>query len=517
MLDATMKGQLTELFKDLQAEYVFEVKVRAGHELRTDLLQLLQDTAACSDKITCRVNDGDGLEWRLLRNETDLGICFRAVPGGHEFSSLILAVLNADGKGKNLPDDVTLQRLLRLKGSVSLTTYLSLSCTNCPDVVQALNMMAILHPGISHTAIDGALLTEEESAALHLQAVPTVVAGNQVLHIGRGSFGELLEKLEAYMGYDPDADTEAVPVHHCDILVAGGGPAGTAAAIYSARKGLKVGLIAGQIGGQVNETVGIENLISVPYTTGSTLASDLRKHLESYDIRIYDNRRIESCHLEGNEKVVTASGGEEFRAPSLIIATGASWRKLGIPGEALYTGHGVAFCPHCDGPFYKGRKVAVIGGGNSGVEAAIDLAGICSHVTVIEYMDELKADSVLCNKLKELPNTDVLTSTQTLEMTGDGERLHGLRVKDRNNGEERELPFDGVFIQIGLSANSIAFRQTVEVNRAGEIMTDRSCRTSVPGIYAAGDVSDVSYKQIIIAMGEGAKAALAAFDDRIRS
>lgn len=301
-----------------------------------------------------------------------------------------------------------------------------------------------------------------------------------------------------------------------DVLVAGGGPAGTAAAIYSARKGLKVGVVAGRIGGQVNETVGIENLISVPHTTGKELAGDLRRHLDAYHIQVYDNRQIENFSLEEGQKVLHTRGGERFRAPALIIATGASWRKLNVPGEQEYIGRGVAFCPHCDGPFYKGRHVAIIGGGNSGVEAAIDLAGICARVTVLEFMDSLKADTVLQEKLHTLPNVEVLTGKQTLEILGNGEKLTGLRLKDRATEQEETLALDGVFLQIVLTANSQLFREMVETNRLGEIVTDRNGRTSLPGIYAAGDVSDVSYKQIIISMGEGAKAALAAFDDRIR-
>lgn len=515
MLDASLKEQLKTLFRALEADYVFDIKVRAGHKSRTDLLELLEDTASCSDKLSCRIAEGESLEFHLLKDGEDTGVCFKAVPGGHEFSSLILAILNADGKGKNLPDTVTLNRLKRLQGNIQLTTYMSLSCTNCPDVVQALNLMALLNPQIKHTAIDGALFPEE-SDRLKIQAVPTVFLGKERLHIGRSSFGELLEKLEANTETTDINDNTPI-TRHFDILIAGGGPAGASAAIYSARKGLKVALIAEQIGGQVNETVGIENLISVAYTTGKDLAGNLRKHLEEYHIDIYDNRKIEECIVEGNEKILRTKGGEEFRAPSLIIATGASWRKLNVPGETEYIGRGVAFCPHCDGPFYKGKKVAVIGGGNSGVEAAIDLAGICSEVTVIEFMDNLKADTVLQHKLRTLSNVKVLTSTQTLEMIGDGNSMNALRLKNRENGEEMQMPFDGVFIQIGLSANSELFKEIVEVNRAGEILTDRNCRTSVPGIYAAGDVSDVAYKQIIISMGEGAKAALSAFEDKIRS
>ena len=390
---------------------------------------------------------------------------------------------------------------------------MSLTCTNCPDVVQALNLMALLNPGITHTAVDGAL-NQEEVERLRIQAVPTVFVNGKQLHVGRSDLGELLGKLEEQLG--STGTTEAVE-HNYDVVVAGGGPAGAAAAIYSARKGLKVAVVAGRIGGQVKETVGIENLISVPYTTGDQLAADLRKHIESYDIDVFDNRTIESLSRVGKTNKLQAKGSETFNSPALIIATGASWRKLNVPNEDKYIGHGIAFCPHCDGPFYKGKHVAVVGGGNSGIEAAIDLAGICSKVTVLEFLDTLKADSVLQDKLHSLPNTEVFTSIQTLEAIGDGNRLTALRVKNRQTGEELTMKFDGVFVQIGLSANSAPFKGTVEMNPRGEIVSDRNCRTSVPGIYAAGDVSDVAYKQIIIAMGEGAKAALSAFDDKVRN
>ena len=299
-------------------------------------------------------------------------------------------------------------------------------------------------------------------------------------------------------------------VKEYDVIVAGGGPAGVSSAIYSARKGLRVAIVAERIGGQVKETVGIENLISVPETTGNELANNLKTHLLRYPVDLLEHRKIEKVEVLGKQKIVTTSVGERFLAPALIIATGASWRKLNVPGEAEYIGRGIAFCPHCDGPFYKGKHVAVVGGGNSGIEAAIDLAGICSKVTVFEFMDELKADSVLQDRLKSLPNVEVFVSSQTTEVIGNGDKLTALRIKDRL------VELDGVFVQIGLSANSSVFRDIVETNRPGEIMIDAHCRTNVTGIYAAGDVSTVPYKQIIISMGEGAKAALSAFDDRVR-
>ena len=513
MLDHALREQLLRLFEGLEASYVFDVTADPGHASRGELLELLEETAACSAKIGCRITDGQGLEFRLLRNDKDTGIHFRAVPNGHEFSSLILAVLNADGKGKNLPDEATRRRIGALGGQIALTTYMSLTCTNCPDVVQALNLLALSNPRITHTAVDGALFPEEV-ARLNIQAVPAVFHGEELIHVGRGSLAELLDKLEERFG---TSDTGITPVvREYDLLVAGGGPAGASAAIYAARKGLRVAVVAEKVGGQVNETVGIENLVSVPRTTGAELAGDLRRHMEAYGIDICDNRRIERFDMDGGIRELHAKGGEVFRAPALVVATVASWRRLGVPGEAEYIGRGVAFCPHCDGPFYAGRHVAVIGGGNSGVEAAIDLAGTCASVTVLEFMETLKADQVLQEKLRTLPNVAVHTNVQTLEVEGDGSRMTALRTKDRPTGAEKRLPLDGVFVQIGLSANSKLFAGILDTNRAGEILTDKECRTSVPGVYAAGDVTDIRYKQIVIAMGEGAKAALSASEDRIK-
>ena len=333
---------------------------------------------------------------RGWKEEKETGIRFRAIPGGHEFSSLLLAVLNADGKGKNLPDEGISRRIKALQGPIRLQTYVSLTCTNCPDIVQALNVVALLNPHITHDTIDGAVF-QEEADALKIQAVPSVYANGKPLHVGRGSLGELLKKLEDTFGSLPQ-DNAAPTLRGFDTLVLGGGPAGVSAAIYSARKGLRVAIIAERIGGQVKETVGIENLISVPQTTGSQLADALRTHMGHYPIEIFEDRKIEKAELQGKKKKVFSGGGETFTAPAVIIATGASWRKLNVEGEAEYIGRGVAFCPHCDGPFYQGKHVAVIGGGNSGIEAAIDLAGICRKVTVFEFADTLKADQVLQEK-----------------------------------------------------------------------------------------------------------------------
>ena len=517
MLDQSILQQVREIFKNLDAHYTFRVIADSHRNETEEMRQFLNDFASCSDHLTCEFNQtfqDNSLEFTLLKDGKETGITFRGIPNGHEFTSLLLAVLNADGKGKNLPDEMICQRIKSLKGAIRLQTYVSLTCTNCPDIVQALNIMALQNPNLTHEMVDGALFQDEVNR-LNIQAVPAVYANGEMLHMGRGSLGELLQKLEERFGSEPNEENR--PIHReFDVLVIGGGPAGASAAIYSARKGLHVGVVAGRIGGQVKETVGIENLISVPETTGAQLANDLRSHMNHYPIELFEERSIESTLLQEPHKLVMTRGGETFSAPAVIIATGASWRRLNVPGENEYIGRGVAFCPHCDGPFYKGKHVAVIGGGNSGIEAAIDLAGICSKVTVYEFLDNLKADQVLQKKLFGLPNVEVFTAMQTTEVVGNGEKVTGIRVKNRNTGEEMVHPLDGIFVQIGLAANSAPFREVLDTTPIGEIKIDAACRTNLPGVYAAGDVSSVPYKQIIIAMGEGAKAALSAFDDRTR-
>lgn len=513
MLDSSLKQQLITVFADLKSQYTFDIYVSDAHESRNELIELLNDVAFSSDKLSVKINNGTGLEFLLLKDGEKTGIKFRGIPNGHEFTSLLLAVLNSDGKGKNFPDEYITKRVKSLKGTINLTTYVSLTCTNCPDIVQALNVMAILNPSISHEMVDGAI-NQEEVEALKLQGVPAVFADGELLHVGRGEFGELLAKLEAKYGIEEAVEGEVI-VRNYDVIVVGAGPAGSAAAIYSARKGLKVAALAERVGGQVKETVGIENLISTPKTTGEALANNLRIHMQDYPIDILEHRTVERVEVEGSNKVVYV-GGEKIIAPALIIATGASWRKLNVPGESQYIGKGVAFCPHCDGPFYKDKHVAVVGGGNSGIEAAIDLAGICSKVTVIEFLENLKADNVLQEKAKSLPNVEIIMNTQTTEVVGNGDKVVGVRIKDRATEQERVIDLDGIFVQIGLAANSASFKDAVNTNRFGEIEIDTHCRTNIPGIYAAGDVTTVPYKQIIIAMGEGAKAALSAFEDRIR-
>ncbi|RHJ92975.1 alkyl hydroperoxide reductase subunit F [Parabacteroides bouchesdurhonensis] len=512
MLESALKDQLKGIFANLNANYTFDIHVSPEHESRQELVDLLNDVADSSEKLNIQITDSKDLRFSLLKNGQKTGISFRGVPNGHEFTSLLLALLNADGKGKNFPDEAVCNRVKALNGPINITTYVSLTCTNCPDVVQALNAMATLNNKINHTMVDGAI-NQEEVEALKIQAVPSVYADDKLIHVGRGDFGELLNKLEEQYGIHENTIQKTVKEY--DVIVLGGGPAGSSAAIYSARKGLKVAVVAERIGGQVKETVGIENLISVPETTGSELADNLRTHMSRYPIDLLEHRKIERVETEGKNKVISTASGESFVAPALIIATGASWRKLNVPGETEYIGRGVAFCPHCDGPFYKGKHVAVVGGGNSGIEAAIDLAGICSKVTVLEFMDGLKADQVLQEKAKSLPNIEIFTSSQTTEVIGNGNNVTGIRIKDRMTEKERIIELDGIFVQIGLAANSSIFRELIETNRQGEIIIDTHCRTNIPGIYAAGDVSTVPFKQIIISMGEGAKAALSAFEDRL--
>lgn len=513
MLDKDTKNQLQQVFANLSAVYSLDISISPQHSCRNELLELLNDVAACSENISCKVNEGTGLEFSLLKNGLPTGIRFRGVPNGHEFTSLLMAILNSDGKGKNIPDEATCKRIKALKGDIYLRTYVSLTCTNCPDVVQTLNMMTTLNPCIRHEMVDGAI-NQEEVDRLNIQAVPSVFADKELLHVGRSDLGELLSKLETRYGMDilkPEAT-----VKHYDVVIAGGGPAGVTAAIYSARKGLKVAVLTERIGGQVKETLGIENLISIPKITGDELVNNLKLHLNDYTIDLLEHRRIEKIELQGKEKVLSTVSGEQFIAPIVIIATGASWRKLNVSGESEYIGRGVAFCPHCDGPFYKGKHVAVIGGGNSGIEAAIDLAGICSKVTVFEFMDQLKADVVLQEKAKSLPNVDIFLSSQVTEVIGNGSKITGLKVKDRTNEQEHSVGLDGIFVQIGLIPNSSVFKGLLNINRMGEIEIDAHCRTNIPGIYAAGDVSTVPFKQIVISMGEGAKAALSAFEDKMR-
>ena len=515
MLDQDLIEQLRSLFAPIESKLTL-VQSPGGHAQQGELREMLQGVASASSQVEWVESGHESSvpRFSIVKDGSPTGIVFRAIPGGHEFTSLILALLNADGKGK-LPDPATQARIKALRGPVRLRTFVSLECTNCPDVVQALNQMTLIHDDFQHETWDGAL-AEAEVQRLGIQGVPAVFSGDTLLHVGKSDLAGLLDTLEEKLGKTESVDAAAGARHEFDLVVVGGGPAGASAAIYSARKGLKVGLVAGRVGGQVKDTLGIENLISVPYTEGPKLAGDLRNHLEAAGVSVLENRAVESIEDGESAKTLLFKGGESAVAGQVILATGAKWRELGVPGEKEHIGRGVAFCPHCDGPFYKGRRVAVIGGGNSGVEAAIDLAGICSEVTLLEFGETLRADAVLQRKLASLPNTKVVVSARTTEVVGDGSKVSALRWEDRSTKEIHELALDGVFVQIGLAPNSAPFKELVETNRVGEIVVDDRGRTSRPGIYAAGDVTTSPYKQIIIGMGDGAKVALAAFDDRIR-
>jgi alkyl hydroperoxide reductase subunit F len=411
-----------------------------------------------------------------------------------------------------MPDKGIANRIQNLKGPIRIKTYISLTCENCPDVVQALNQMALLHPDFQHEMVDGGYV-QEEIHALGIQGVPSVVVDSKMIHSGRIHFLDLLAKLEEHFGANAkQIENIEQDLGHFDVVVVGGGPAGVSAAIYTARKGLKTALLAERMGGQVQDTKGIENLISVIYTEGPQLAEQMYKHLSSYPVTIFNQRRVQRLT---KDKKVFLEGGETISGDSIIVTTGAKWRELNVPGEKEYLGRGVAYCPHCDGPFYKGKKIAVIGGGNSGVEAAIDLAGIAGEVVLFEYNDALKADKVLVDKLMSLSNTSIVTNAQSKELIGDGQKIVALEYTDRKTSQTVKVPVDGVFVQIGLLPNSGFAKETLELTKFGEIVVDVKGHTSVPGIYAAGDVTTVPFKQIVIAMGEGAKAALTAFEDRM--
>lgn len=515
MLDESIVAQLREVFGSLSSRYQLVV-ANGSHEKQQELLDLVRSLAETSPKLELVV-EGEvesGVRLSIVRDGTPTGIVFRGIPGGHEFTSLVLAILNADEKGK-LPDEGMRRRIQALRGPATLRTYVALSCTNCPEVVQALNLVALYNPEIRHEMIDGEF-HQDEIDQLGIQGVPSVFNEGQLLHVGKGSFAELLEVLEAKLGRSEDLEATEKPIREYDVVVVGAGPAGASAAIYTARKGLKTAIVAQKVGGQVQETLGIENLIGTSYTEGPRLTAELDKHVRAYPIDVLEHRRVERI-VDGSAKEVLIQGGERLKAPIVIVASGAKWRELGVPGEKEYLGRGVAFCPHCDGPFYKGRPVAVVGGGNSGVEAAIDLSGICTHVTLVEFADELKADHVLIKNLESRENITVIKGARTTQVVGDGSKVTGFEYEERATGKSHSVAVDGVFVQIGLSPNSALVSDLVTLNRYGEVVVDDKGRTDVPGIYACGDVTTTPYKQIVIAIGEGAKVALTAFEDRMRS
>ena len=514
MLDFSIKEQLTNTFSRLENPVSFLVS-QSSHQAQFELVEMLKDVAETSDKISFQILENKKSEvpfFEISNKDGPVGISFRGVPGGHEFTSLVLSVLYADQKGRR-PDEMMIQRIKNLKGPAHLKTYISLSCENCPDVVQSLNLIASLHPEISHEMVDGNMAVSEVES-LGLQGVPAVVFDGKLISSGKVSFADLLKILEEVLG--TTEIKKEIDLGVFDVAVVGGGPAGVTAAIYSVRKGMSTVLIADKIGGQVTETKGIENMISIPYTEGPKLSAQLGEHLRSYPVRVLEHRRVTRLESQSPHRLHLESG-ETLSARSVIIATGAKWRELGIPGEKEHIGLGVAFCAHCDGPFYKGKKVAVIGGGNSGIEAAIDLAGIASEVVVLEFMENLKADKVLVEKLKNMPNTSIIVNAKTKQVIGDGKKVVGLDYVDRKTEQTKRLDLDGVFVQIGLLPNTQWVKDVVSLSPMGEIVVDAKGRTSVPGIYAAGDVTPIPFKQIVTAMGDGAKVALTAFEDRVRS
>jgi alkyl hydroperoxide reductase subunit F len=448
----------------------------------------------------------------LNRAGSNMGVRFAGIPMGHEFTSLVLALLQVGGHPPKARDDV-LEQIRQLEGEYLFETYISLSCQNCPEVVQALNLMSVINPNIRHVMIDGALFQDEVNVR-QIMAVPTIFLNGQHFGQGRMELEEVLAKLDT--GAAAREVEKIAKKETFDLLVVGGGPAGASAAIYAVRKGIRTGVIAERFGGQVLDTLGIENFISVKETEGPKLVAALEQHVKAYDVDIMSLQRA-SALIPGELIEVQLASGASLKAKSVVIATGARWRELNIPGEKEYRNKGVAYCPHCDGPLFKGKRVAVVGGGNSGVEAAIDLAGIVAHVTLLEFDLKLRADEVLQRKLRSLPNVTVITQAQTTEVTGDGNKVHGLSYTDRQTGASTTIELEGIFVQIGLLPNTDWLKGTVALTKHGEIEVDARGQTSVPGVFAAGDVTTVPYKQIIIAMGEGSKAALGAFDHLIRT
>ncbi len=517
MLDANLQAQLKAYLQRLTQpiELVASLDDRpASGEMR----DLLQQVAGLSELISLRLDGQDARRpsFSISRAGADMGLRFAAIPMGHEFTSLVLALLQAGGHPPKVEADV-IEQVKALQGDFVFETYMSLTCHNCPDVVQALNLMAVLNPRVRHVAIDGGLFKSEVEAR-QIMAVPTVYLNGQVFGSGRMELAEILAKVDTGSAARDAAKLGAKDTF--DVLIVGGGPAGAAAAVYAARKGISTGIVAERFGGQTLDTLGIENYISVLETQGPKFAAALEAHARAYGVDIMNGQRVKSLEPAaepGGTVALTLDNGAVLRGRTVILSTGARWRNVNVPGEAEYRNKGVAYCPHCDGPLFKGRDVAVIGGGNSGVEAAIDLAGVVRHVTVIEFLDQLKADAVLVNKLKSLPNVTVYTGAQTTQITGDGQKVSALHFKHRASGQEQVVELAGVFVQIGLVPNTEWLKGTVELSKYGEIIVDARGATSLPGVFAAGDATTVPYKQIVIAAGDGAKAALSAFDHLIRT
>lgn len=507
LLDAEIRAQLSQYLPLLESEITITVNAAADAASK-NMTALVEELASLSPKI----NWEEGVlprspSFRIQQKGVAGGIVFAGIPLGHEFTSLVLALLQVSGRPPKVEDRL-IRRIQSLSGPLHFESYISLSCHNCPEVVQALNAMSALNPAVTHTMIDGALF-QAEVEAKNILAVPSVFLNGTPFSNGRMSLEQILDQIA------PVVTEESENASPFDVLVIGGGPAGASAAIYAARKGIRTGMIADKIGGQVNDTLGIENLIGIPYTEGPEVAANLTRHLQQYPIESLQGQRAKSL-LPGKLLEIELENGRRLQSKTVIIATGAAWKQLGIPGEKEFRNKGVAYCPHCDGPIFKGKRLAVIGGGNSGVEAAIDLAGVAAHVTILEFTEALKADQVLQERLRSLPNVTILTNAQTVEITGQ-DKVNGLAYQNRATQEIHHLNLEGVFILVGLAPNTAWLGNTIARNRCGEIITDSRGATNISGVFAAGDCTDSPYKQIIISMGSGATAALGAFDHLLRT
>lgn len=508
LLDLNIKEQLNQYLQLLEKDIL--VKVSPGSDsVSIDMVNLVNEIASMSPKIKVEKAELSRTpSFSINRIGEDTGVVFAGIPLGHEFTSLVLALLQVSGRAPKV-DEKLIEQVKKIKGVHHFESYISLSCHNCPEVVQALNIMSTLNHSITHTMIDGAHF-QEEVESKNIMSVPSVYLNGELFGSGRMTLEEILSKMVTTSDISELSDKEPF-----DVLIIGGGPAGASAAIYAARKGLRTGIVAERFGGQILETMGIENLISVKYAEGPKLAASLLEHVKNYDVDVMNLQRVKA--LNKKEFIeVELENSSVLKSKTAIISTGARWRNLGVPGEAEFKNKGVAYCPHCDGPLFKGKRVAVIGGGNSGLEAAIDLAGIAHHVTVLEFMPELKGDAVLQEHLYSLPNVTVLKNVQTKEITG-SDKVDGINYIQRDTGDVHHIGLEGVFVQIGLVPNTDWLGDTLERNPFGEILVDRYGATNIPGVFAAGDCTNSPYKQIIISMGSGANAALSAFDYLIRN
>ena len=513
MLDINIQNQLKAYFDNLKQPIELVASLDASPKAQ-EMRELLHEIAALSPKISLNEDGTDARRpsFSVGRPGETARVRFAGIPMGHEFTSLVLALLQAGGHPPKASEE-TLEQIRGIEGEYHFETYISLSCHNCPDVVQALNLMALYNPGITHTMIDGALFQAEVDQR-QIMAVPTVYLNGEHFDQGRMELEQFLARIDTRsVAREAEKLNAKEPF---DVLIVGGGPAGASAAIYAARKGIRTGIVAERFGGQVMDTLAIENFISVKETEGPKLVMALEEHVKSYEVDIMNLQRAEQLVKKDDRIEVKLTNGAVLNSKAVILATGARWRELNVPGEKEYRGHGVAYCPHCDGPLFKGQKVAVVGGGNSGVEAAIDLAGFVAHVTLIEFGEQLRADAVLQKKLNSLPNIEVICQAQTTEITGAGGKVNGLTYTDRATGASRHVELAGVFVQIGLVPNTDWLKDTVSLSKYGEIEVDNHNMTSMPGVFAAGDVTTIPYKQIVIAVGDGARAALGAFDYLIR-